>query len=98
MPRTNALGNNSAARARSCPSRSSTHAREDGGGVTRVRAVVARRMDGGGETSRSTSEYSEQWMRRERISAQHLRQCMPVSTPDQTPGPSLFCCVSLREA
>ena len=28
-----------------CPSRSSTHAREDGGGVTRARYV-----DGGGET------------------------------------------------
>ena len=30
--------------------------------------------------------------------AQHLRHCMPVSTPDQTPGPSLFiqfCCVSI---
>ena len=33
-----------------CTSRSSTHAREDGGGVTRERARVARWMDGGGET------------------------------------------------
>ena len=50
------------------------HAREDGGGVTHVynirgiyvrrRARMAHWMDGGGETSRSTSAYSEPWMHR----------------------------------
>ena len=57
-----------------CPSHSSTHAREDGGGVTRERTCAIR----------SSSRVG--WMAEVRLKGteerlQHLQQCVPVSTP-----------------
>ena len=71
-----------------CPSRSSTHAREGGGGVTRERTCAIRLSSRVGWMAEVRLKETE-----ERL--QHLQQCVPVSTPDQTPGPSLFTCVSI---
>ena len=72
-----------------CPSRSSTHAREDGGGVTRERTCAIRSSSRVGWMAEVRLKETE-----ERL--QHLQQCVPVSTPEQTPG-SLQCYL-LREA
>ena len=64
------------------PSRSSTHAREDGGGVTRERTCAIRSSSRVGWMAEVRLKETE-----ERL--QYLQQCVPVSKPDQTPGPSL---------
>ena len=72
-----------------CPSHSSTHAREDGGGVTRERTCAIRSSSRVGWMAEVRLKETE-----ERL--QHLQQCVSVSTPDQTPG--LSQCYLLREA
>ena len=65
-----------------CLSRSSTHAREDGGGVTRERTCAIRSSSRVGWMAEVRLKETE-----ERL--QHLQQCVPVSTP------RLFTCVSI---
>ena len=72
-----------------CPSRSSTHAHEDGGGVTRERTCAI-------HSSSRVGWMAEVRLKETEERLQHLQQCVPVSKPDQTPGPSQ--CYLLREA
>ena len=75
-----------------CPSRSSAHARagrDTCSSCVRWMAEVSFTLNA--SVFRAMDEEREDQCER----AQHLRHCMPVSTPDQTPGPSPFCCVSI---